>query len=564
MREAITRFIRDPFGVQARIDAAASAADTRLREAIIGYDSQLTSLQQRLSQYELLTATSNQQEPTRGERLAMVADSRFLVDWQPEAASATAHYTGMAIGNTLNVTIRPKKEDGEADTEDTRLQTIFDSVFNAEHNETVFSLLSLANLSDSFLADGEVAFTFFIDEAQLGRSRVRTVNPTQIEEFISNPDDQAEVWFYKRVWNTSSMHQRVLYYRHWKLADEDRDQAVQWLFSEDGPAVQHNEEENLAKDQAGNDAYMYVMTMNNRGVGRGRPFLAQAITWVYNNVRFVQNRATIVQNRATYLDEYTVTGGSRAVSSLQTQLRSTLARPGAGVFGNETNPAPATGSSLVHNRAVDAKQRSVDTGADDAMRDARIFRSQVSAAVGVPIALLYMDAEASGNLNAIIELMRKSRHRWERYRGHWHDFLRSFASFILRLSGVAVDSYVVDIDQPPMVEEALKELTEAIRLGKQDKLIPAQEAARLYMNRLGSNNIDELLAQLEKEKEEAMAMLPQMPGGNQPGQEDNQLPNDQEDSDEADQEEALVLSQVRQVLTDLGQEPVQANGAHRL
>ncbi len=528
-------WFREAVGVgelQRQVEATETASTARLREITSAYDSQLLRVQQMLADYERIGAAAEEDENAES-RLALIRDSRFLVEWHPDAWSAIQHHTGMAIGNSLDISIRPKNEEGEVDRENKELQRVFDAVYDAEDNEIIFTLSSLADHSDSFLTDGERPFALFVDGAS-GMVRVRPVNSTQIESFVTNPDDDSDIWFYKRVWHkseqssTGGSKRNVVYYRHWKLGNDERDFAVNWLFSEAGPGSLEDGDR-LAVDGAGSDAYMVVLTMNTRKK-RGNPMLKQAITWLRTHSGFVQDRATIVRNRATYLDEYTVTGGSRAVQAVRDKMRSSLATPSGGVFGGETNPAPAAGSSLIHNKAVTASQRSVETGADDAEKDARIFRAQVSAGVGVPIALLYMDPESSGNLNAIIELMRKSKHRWERYRRLWHDFLRSFATFVMRVNGVVDGTYVIDINSPPMIEDNLQDYTQAIREGKKEHLIPEREAARLYMDRVGSNNVDELLADLDAEKEERMAMLPV--GGFAPGDEGDD--DSDSDGDEGD------------------------------
>jgi hypothetical protein len=232
----------------------------------------------------------------------------------------------------------------------------------------------------------------------------------------------------------------------------------------------------------------------------------------------MEDRATIVKNRATFTDELTTDSGTRGLSALQQKLQSKISVDRGPL---ETNPVAASGSWLMHNEAVKTKQRSLDTGAGSATDDVQMFRSMPAAAVGIPIPLLYMDAEASGNLNAIIELMKRASGRWTRYRTMWHGFYKKLARFILDMQGYT-KPVIVDVDAAPMLEDGLEEYTSAVAKGKDRGLIPRLEAARLYLVRLGAKNVDEILEQMRMEdtKPEPPSPVPSL-NGKQPMEDPN-------------------------------------------
>ncbi len=530
---------------------------SRLRESYLALDSQLIHVQQELQKWEMLFALG--QDGTGGSeslRMKTIQDSRDLFEWSPESGSAVLHYTGVAVGTTLSIKLTPvDNEDSRLDQDDTP-QKLFDEIFESEDNEVVFSVDARQKNSNRFLVDGEMAYTFFVNPDS-GFIKVRPVDSVQIRLFVSNPEDVSEIWFYKRVWTPiGQTEQRVLYYRHWKLKDEDRDEAVAWLVGPKGP-IQRESIGSLATSQSGRQDVLMEVLVWDTIKRRGNPLLKRAIAWIRQNTRFVENRATIVRNRATYLDEYTISGGSRATASVRQSLESSYARS-SGVFGVDTNPASAAGSSLIHNKAVKSNQRSVATGSEDAERDARIFRAQVSSGVGIPIALLYMDAEASGNLNAIIELMRRAEHRWSSYRSVWHSFWKSFAVFVLRVRNWEGD-VLIDIDAPPIIQDDLKEYTDAVINGLDSALVPPLEASRLYLTRLGSNNIDEILDQVEDlvaRKAELTLQMAQL------GAQTNVAQNDSETETETEEHEPDIHTTVRMVMEDLG-ETIETNGRVR-
>lgn len=530
----------------------------RLQESYLAIDSQLLHLQQELQNWELLFAMGADGSGDESEslRIKTVIDSRNLFEWSPEAGSAVLHYTGMAVGTTLSIKITPKVKDAPLDPNDTP-QRLFDEVFESEDNEIVFSVPARQKLSNKLLVDGELPLAFFV-EPETGFVRVRTVEATQIKKFVTNPEDNSETWFYKRVWTPKgSASQKVLYYRHWKMSDKDRDAAVAWLTGPKGP-IQQESVGALAQTKGGlHDITMEVLVWDTIKL-RGNPLLKRVIVWIRQNTRFVENRATIVRNRATFLDEYTVAGGSQATAAMRQKLESSYTQT-SGVFGVDTNPAAAAGSSLIHNKSVKVGQRSAMTGGEDAERDARIFRSQISAGVGIPIALLFMDAEASGNLNAIIELMRRSQHRWESYRSVWHSFWQSFAVFVLRVRNWE-DDVIIDIDAPPIVQDDLKEYTDAVIFGLNAALVPPLEASRLYLTRLGSNNIDDLLDQVEDlvlKKTELQIQMAKLAGQASPE------PNSDENETVTEEHEPDVFTSVRMTLEDLGESNGSVSGEKR-
>ena len=529
---------------------------SRLLESHLALDAQLLSVQQDLQKWELLFSLDQEDSTVDSEalRTRTLRESRNLFEWSPEAGSAVLHYTGTALGTTLSIKISTVGIDPNTprplDQSNTP-QALFDEVFDSEDNEIVFSVLSRQKLSNKFLTDGEMPLTFFVNP-DTGFIKVRPVESTQIKKFVTNPEDDSEIWFYKRVWTPEGdVQQKVLYYRHWKLRDEDRDEAVAWLTGPKGP-IQRESTGALAQSKSGRQDISMEVLVWDTIKKRGNPLLKRAVAWIRQNTRFVENRATIVRHRATYLDEYTISGGSRATAAMRQKLESSYTGTG-GVFGVDSNPTAAAGSSLIHNKAVNASQRSVATGSEDAERDARIFRAQVSAGVGIPIALLYMDAEASGNLNAIIELMRRSQHRWMSYRSVWHSFWKSFATFVLRVRGWE-GKVLIDIDAPPMIQDDLKEYTDAVLSGLNSAIVPPLEAARLYLTRLGSNNIDELLDQIEElraKKQELEVQMAQLASQANNGDDDDEATTEEHEPD--------VFTAVQMVLTDLGDD-IETNG----
>ncbi len=470
-----------------------------LEEQFSFYDSQLLNLKMALQEWEdIYTVDGNKTADLK----TLASQARQLYDYAPEATNAVKYYTAMAVGTSLSIKIRSKaspRRIGERDEDPA--QAAFDRIFEAEENEAVFSIEKRQELSNELLINARVVYMFFANPGD-GFIKVRTLkNPFEISQIITNPNDDTEVWFYKRTFTPNgSSTPKTLYYQFWRL--KDRPVRVENDFggidTYDGPEDylkrKIDSQARIARAGYGPDAPPVFMVMLEWG-----PFFRAAINWVRQQARFMENRATIVKNRAAYLDEYTVSGGSRAVDAIKAKLASTLNAVGSSPNW-ETNPAPAAGSALIHNEAVKAAQRSLSTGADDAEKDGRMFRTMPAAAFSMPAALLYMDAEASGNLNAIIELMKRAQGLWESYRSVWHGFYRRLVRFVLEMNGYT-GQVLIDIDAPPLVETALPDYTKAVVDGVDAGLVPREEAARLYLVRLGSNNVDELVQRMMSDEQ---------------------------------------------------------------
>ena len=84
---------------------------------------------------------------------------------------------------------------------------------------------------------------------------------------------------------------------------------------------------------------------------------------------FMDSRLSVALAKAQYVRKAQVSGGSRAVNEVIDYFASTLSRSNY----IDTNPPPAPGSTLVHNKAIDVSENPMVTGAGDAEIDNKIF-----------------------------------------------------------------------------------------------------------------------------------------------------------------------------------------------
>ncbi len=77
-----------------------------------------------------------------------------------------------------------------------------DDVLNSffESNSKVLGQIALTELEKRKYYDGNLFFVFFADDQNSGAVTIRTIDATEVQEIICNPQDSDEPWFYKRIW----------------------------------------------------------------------------------------------------------------------------------------------------------------------------------------------------------------------------------------------------------------------------------------------------------------------------------------------------------------------------
>lgn len=210
-------------------------------------------------------------------------------------------------------------------------------------------------------------FVFFVNKYN-GHVRVRTVPMDQITEILSNPEDAKDVWYYKREWITQGMDASTGQYRMEPFAAYYPD----WRF--------HTtvKPKNIGGVLVHWDEPVYHVSVNRLSDMRfGVSEVYSALDWARAYKEFLENRASTYKALARFAWKLNIgKGGAAGVSSAKAKLESTLAT------GQETNPSPVVGSTFVSSDAI--KLDSMKTaGAVAPAKEGRYFRLMVSSATGI-------------------------------------------------------------------------------------------------------------------------------------------------------------------------------------
>uniref|UniRef100_A0A6M3IZK3 Putative portal protein n=1 Tax=viral metagenome TaxID=1070528 RepID=A0A6M3IZK3_9ZZZZ len=407
---------------------------------------------------------------TEMARTTAVQQSRLYWTKDPLAKQAIRLWTDYTFGTSMTWSC-----------EDEKTKEVLEGYWNLKDNQSVLSSRGQRKCSDKLLVDGEVFFALFLGN----EVRVRLIDPLEITEIITDPDDRDNERYYKRDWCDAQSKQHTDYYSsHRNTKDES---CKDWS----GKSVQ-------ATENAKN-VLVYHLTYNTLGQ-RGMPLLLPALDWIKQYRRFLASRVAVMLALARFAWKTKVQGGTAAVAAAKAVLNETV--------------VPA-GSVMVENQASDMQPIKTDTGASNANADGRMLKLQVSAATGWPEQ--YFGDISTGNLATAKTVELPVLKMCQSYQAVWSDAFKDMDELVLEHFGVAPVT-PIDRDFPAITPEdaiavstALSQLMVAI-----PKLADVRDVIQVALLALGINNTGEVLDEIEKQEAEkkikkAVELPPTMP-----------------------------------------------------
>jgi len=395
---------------------------------------------------EIVTATT---------RIAYVRQSRLYYMKDPLARQAIRLWTDYTFGKGMS-----------SQTEDEAASKALTSFWDSKDNQSVLSPRGQRRSSDKLLVDGEIFFAIFLGPS--GAATIRRIDPLEITEIITDPDDIESVYFYKREWTDGQGEQQKAMYRSTT-----------------------NKENKPMKDAAGHevvstdDALVYHMAYNTISQ-RGYPLLLPALDWIKEYRRFLASRIAIMLALAKFAWYGKVAGGSAAVDSVKASLEA---------------QAPAAASTLYTNQGADFGAMKVDSKANNAYQDARMLRLQICAAVGIPEQ--YFGDIATGNLATAKTVELPLMKMFESYQMVWASGYQDMDDVVLEHNNVPEDKRYVDRDFPPIAPHDAAAGAEALVkvIGVMPEFAYSPDVQQLALMLLGINNAAEVLDAMEKTSE---------------------------------------------------------------
>ena len=391
------------------------------------------------------------------DRKTAVVKSRTYATRDPLAKQALRLWTDYTFGTGMNW---HSEEKNVSDA----LSKFWDDKANAE----VLSARGQRKSSDKLLIDGEIFFAVFLGSS--GEAKIRTIDPLEITEIITNPDDIEDVRYYKREWMTPQGKARTGYY---KSFGNEQDEATIDMYG--------------ATVRASENALVYHLAYNTMGL-RGLPLLLPAIEWIDLYRRFLASRVAVMLALARFAWKVKVQGGQASVTAVKS------------VYDDKK---PAAGSMAIENMGADLQPIRTDSGAASAYQDGRMIKLQIAAATGWPEQ--YFGDVSTGNLATAQTVELPVQKMCQSYQAVWADAYNTIDQLVLDHAGIPEKKRYIDRDFPAISPEDAG--TIATSIAALIPVMPALANSRDVMQQalmaVGVHDTNEAMDKLGKAVEES-------------------------------------------------------------
>ncbi len=321
------------------------------------------------------TAAFGGHQYTGADRQRVIEQARRMRIDNVSISQAAKIWTDFGTGQTVAVS-----------ASEAAAETALSEFWGAIRNEPILGVRNIAEISFDALDEGEIAFVFWYSPLD-GESYLRTL-PTDSLELITLPNDPTTTVFYKYT-NTNS---ETVYFPDWKATPEQLaeiklpDDALRFDIGVGGEIELGGEQQRVTRAVVLHVARNTVKVKSESGelVRRGLPQFSNALEWAKVLTQFMGDRAAVARKAAMFTETVTVSGGSRAVADITSQLQSGLV---TGSDYSDTNPPPAAASDWIQNDEVKRDWQQRDTGASSARYDGRMLAGQMTQGTGIPLHL---------------------------------------------------------------------------------------------------------------------------------------------------------------------------------
>jgi hypothetical protein len=388
-----------------------------------------------------------------GARVVYTRRCRYLFNFDPMAKQAIRIWTDYSFGAGLSWTA--KNDD---------VQNVLSTFWNSPDNRTILSAKGQRKSSDKVLVDGEIFFAIFLGPAD--ECTLRWVDPLEITEIISNPEDIEDVMYFKREWTNSLGIKSTSYYRsHTNIDDIGVTQA-------NGKTITKTE-----------DALIYHLALNTIGQ-RGNSLLLPAVDWIDQFRRFLAARIAIVRSLARFAWKNKVMGGAGAVGA---------------VLGAFDSKSPQAGSMQIENQGSNLEPIRTDTGAHNASADAKLLKLQIFAALGIPEQ--YFGDISTGNLATAKTVELPMIKQFGSYQQIWADAYIDIFNIVLDHNGISADDdRDIDFDMPEIApfdaDAAAKSIGQVVASFPQ--LQDSDDVLKQALLNIGITNVQDVIDALKK------------------------------------------------------------------
>lgn len=347
-----------------------------------------------------------------GDRLELLDRVRLYRRRSPLAKQAAKLLQHYVLGQ--GITLRPNNK--------TQVAKIVDEFWDDPINRvTLTSNQALGEFVDTIFTDGN-ALILLHPDLETGTLKLGTIDFAYLEDIVCDPDNwRIPLWYKVRRPKGKYDYSQGIY-------QVDGEDEIVWYrdWRNDLPVGGKNAPRKVE------DGLVYHVAIDRRGK-YGESEIAVAADWLKAHKEFMQDRATMHRAAASIVWRKKRTGGnandiSTQVQTLQSSLAASLQR------GWETNPAPASGSTIVENQNSTMEWIGANPGA--ANGDEKLIRMMAGVSMGVMNHYFGDEGGARLATATAMELpMLKNYEAWQRFLGDVISDLIDFALTVAHIAG---------------------------------------------------------------------------------------------------------------------------------
>lgn len=279
--------------------------------------------------------------------------------------------------------------------------------------------------------DGNLFWVFFTDTNDTGKTSVRLMDATEVQEVVNNPDDDSDPWIYRRVW-VSKQFDMVNGQIH-----NDSHQA--WY-----PALGY--EPAQKPEMIGGYPVNWEQPVLHRKCGDvanwhfGCPIAYPALDWAKEARRLLEACATVRRSLAQIAMKLTTKGGQAALGNAKQQLQTTVnAQPGNSLY--DTNPT-AVNASIFASGPGTTLEAFKTAGAGGNPDDVKWYIAFVAMCFGIPVT--WLGELETANLATATTLDRPTELGFLEKQEAWVEDLTIMAKYVLEAAGKAPGGRLVE------------------------------------------------------------------------------------------------------------------------
>jgi hypothetical protein len=343
------------------------------------------------------------------------------------------------------------------------------------------------------------------------------IDPLEIVEIITDPNDTSRPMYYKRQWMqmNTSLASGVLE----QAAMQAWYPAVEMILDEQRPGAAKI---NRVAEIGGKKVNWLMPLLRSRGASSPAkwrwpvPDLYASLDWARAYKEFLEDWATIQRTLSRFALMVETKGGPGAIAAYHALLGTTFANDNGAQM--ETNPPPVVGSAHISgpgNTVQPFKSANVQTSPEQARR----MVLMVASAQGMP-ETFYGDA-STGSLATAVSLDRPTELKFGEIQRRWQFVIKTLIAYVLLVGGQAKGSQIREVFReakkktkanaqatvrvvvkfPAVVEQALQPMIQAIaevgtlggRNGIAAGIVDRRTIADLFLEWIGVENRSELL-----------------------------------------------------------------------